>query len=357
MNLSEFAGGGARRRIVTAGLALAAMLTMLIGTAALRPVEAHATALKDNCTLLVTNKTGAQSNVRPILYAPALPTSPASIALYAARAITGIQTNGFDAFTNYGTIIPSWGCHTFMNFTSPRGTVSCTAEAPSRGANSFGCDGPAATQVITDDDDIAGKIGIISLTGKPSELTPPQPDVSGGSLKLGALPGNGWKKSDEIADFGIAGNLIDQGTEAPGCGKSGKEASPSDVNTEEAIRADGDEGVGAAVATYANAAQAKAFVAEMTSDDGIACMAKLLNNGDTKVTATPLPSDEAGVDGAQLVISREGDDEDGWHPVSYFNVTGWTDGNEAVIEWYETVGGDAPTEADETAAVEAVRIG
>ena len=30
----------------------------------------------------------------------------------------------------------------------------------------------------------------------------------------------------------------------------------------------------------------------MTSDDGIACMAKLLNNGDTKVTATPLPSDE-----------------------------------------------------------------
>lgn len=355
MKFSELADGGTRRRIALAGLALTAMLTMWIATAAMRPAEAHATALKDNCTLLVTNKTGAQTNVRPILYAPALPTSPASLALYAARAITGIQTNGFDAFTNYGTIIPSWGCHTFMNFTSPHGTVSCTAEAPSRGANSFGCDGPAATRTIQDDDDIAGQIGIISLTGKTNSLTPPQPDVSGGSIKLGALPGSGWKKSEEISAFGIAGNLIDEGTEAPGCGKNGKEAAPNDVNTEEAIRADGDEGVGAAVTTYDNAAQAKAFVAEMTSDDGIACMAKLLNNQDTKVNVTPLPSDEAGVDGAQLVISREGDD--GWRPVSYFNVTGWSEGNEAVVEWYETVGGDAPSEADETAAAEAVRIG
>src|SRR5689334_4841184 len=116
MNSSEHAGGGARRRIAMAGLAMAAVL---IGTAALRPVEAHATALKDNCTLLVTNKTGTQSNVRPIVYTPLLPTSPASLALYAARVVTGIQTGGFDAFTNYGTIIPSWGCHTFMNFTSP----------------------------------------------------------------------------------------------------------------------------------------------------------------------------------------------------------------------------------------------
>ena len=117
---------------------------------------------------------------------------------------------------------------------------------------------------------------------------------------------------------------------------------------------DGDEGIGAAVTTYANPAQAKAFAAEMTSDDGIACMVKLLNDQDTKVVATPLPSDEAGVDGAQLVISRQGDN--GWRPVSYFNVTGWSEGNEAVVEWYETVG-QAPSEANESAAAEAVRIG
>jgi hypothetical protein len=141
--------------------------------------------------------------------------------------------------------------------------------------------------------------------------------------------------------------LIDQGTEAPGCGKTGQEATPSDVNTEEAIRAGGDEGVGAAVATFDNASQAKDFVGEMTSDHGIDCMAKLLNDEDTKVTATPLPSEEADVDGAQLVISRKGDD--GWHTVSYFNVTGWTQGNEGAVEWYEMVGA-APTEANESEA-------
>jgi hypothetical protein len=83
--------------------------TVSFGAAAMRPADAHATALKDNCTILATNKTGSQGNVRPIVYTPLLPTSPASIALYAARAVTGIQTNGFDAFTNYGTIVPSWG--------------------------------------------------------------------------------------------------------------------------------------------------------------------------------------------------------------------------------------------------------
>ncbi len=232
--------------------------------------------------------------------------------------------------------------------------MSCKVEAPSRGANTFSCDGPAATKIIRDDDDIAGQIGIISLTGKPSSQEPQQPDVSGGSVKLGALPDAGWKESMDIGDFGIAGKLIEDGTEAADCGKTGKEASPSDVNTEEVVRGGGDEGVGAVVTTYDNAGQAADFVKEMTSDHGIDCMTKLLNDQDTKVTATPLPTDVEGVDGAQLVISRKGDD--GWRPVSYFNVSGWTQGNEAAVEWYETVGA-APSEADEAEAAQAVRIG
>jgi hypothetical protein len=355
MRFSEIAEGGVRRRIALAGLALAAMLTMAIGTAAMRPAEAHATAVKDNCTLMVTNKTGSQGNVRPILYTPLLPTSPASVALYAARAVTGIQTGGsFDVFTNYGLIIPSWGCHTFMNFTSPSGTVSCRVAAPSRGANTFACDGPAATKIIDDNDDISGQIGITTLSGKSSSEAPRQPDVSGGSVRLGALPNGGWKKSMDITDFGIAGKLMAEGTEPADCGKTGKEASPSDVNTEEVVRGGGNEGVGAVVTTYANAGQAADFVKEMTSDHGIDCMAKLLNDQDTKVTATPLPTEAEGVEGAQLVISRKGDD--GWRPVSYFNVSGWTQGNEAAIEWYETVGA-APSEADEAEAAQAVRIG
>jgi hypothetical protein len=360
---SEFAAGGTHRRLALVGVTLAAILTMCVGAGALRPADAHATALKDNCTMLVTNKTGTQGNVRPILYTPLLPTSPASLALYVARAATGIQTQGFDAFTNYGVIVPSWGCRAFMNFTSPSGTVSCRVEAPSRGANTFSCDGPAETKVIRDDDDIAGEIGIPRRTGAPGPKSTDQPDVSGGSVSLGALPGSGWQKSMDISDFGIVGKLMATEEEAPGCGKSGDEATPSDVNTEEAVRAGGDEGVGAVVTTYDNADQAKDFLKEMTSGHGIDCMAKLLNSKDTQVAVQPLPSPEGNdgdieksdVDGSQLVISRRGDDGD-WRPVSYFNVSGWTDGNEAAIEWYETVGG-APSEAAEAEATDAVRIG
>jgi hypothetical protein len=359
---SEFTAGGSHRRIALVGVTLAAILTMCVGTGALRPAKADAFAAKDNCTLIVMNKSGQQSNVHPILYAPALPTSTASLALYAARAITGIPTEGADAFTNFGTFIPSWGCHTFMNFTAPGGTVSCTAEAPSKGANSFGCDGPAATHVIQDDDDIAGEI-FIPQRSSTSAQAPDEPKISDDSVRLGALPGDGWKKSEKITDFGIVGKLIGTEEEAAGCGKSGNEVAPNAVNDEEAIRAGGDEGVGAVVTTWDNAGQAKDFLKEVTSDQSMTCMAKLLNSKDTKVAVTPLPTPQSNggditkseVDGNQLVISRRGDDGD-WHPVSYFNVSGWTDGNEAAAQWYETVG-SAPSESDEAEATAAVRIG
>lgn len=350
---SDLAPHGARRRIALAGLALAAMLTMLVGTAALKPADAKAWAWKDNCTLLVSNKTGSQTNVRPILYTPALPTSPASLALYAARAVTGIQTQGLDAFTNYGLPVPSWGCHTFMNFTSPGGTVSCHADAPTKGANSFSCEGPAWTHVIKDDDDIAGEIHIPQRGGSKPTASP-EPTISGGSIRLGALPAAGWKKTMVPTDFGIAGKLMATGEVPAGCGKDANEAAPNDVDTEMAVRAGGDEGVGSVVTTFDNAGGAKATVAEALSDQSIACLVKLLNTPDTKVQAQDLPSEEGGVEGSQLTISRQGDD--GWRPVAYLNVTGWTDGNEAAIELYETVG-PAPTEAEQAEAVEAVRVG
>jgi hypothetical protein len=351
---SEFAAGSARRRTALAGIALAAVLTMWIGSAALKPANAEAWAWKDNCTLLVTNKTGAQTNVRPILYAPALPTSPASFALYAARAITGIQTDGFDAFTNYGLPVPSYGCHTFMNFTSPSGTVSCHADAPTTGANAFSCEGPATTKRIRDDDDIAGEIFVGGRSGAKSPAQPDQPDVSGGSVSAGALPGDGWKKTMVPTDFGIAGQLMATGDLPTGCNKDGKEATPNDVNTEMVVRGGGDEGVGAIVSTFDNAAQAKATVGEALSDASVTCLVKLLNTADTRVAAQPLPSAEDGVVGDQLVISRQ--DDDGWRPVSYLNVSGWTEGNEASVELYETVG-SAPSESDESEATAAVRIG
>jgi hypothetical protein len=330
---------------------------MCVGTAALRPGDAKAWAWKDTCTMIVFNKTGQQSSVHPILYTPLLPTSTASLALYAAYAITGIPTDGAAAFSNTGVPV-SWGCHTFMNFTSPGGTVSCTAEAPTKGANTFQCEGPAATTTIKDDDDIAGEIFIPKRSAHPAPV-PEEADVSGGSVRLGALRGDGWRKSEKITDFGIAGKLMEAEELPAGCGKTGDEVTPKEVNTEQVVRAGGDEGVGAIVTTYANAALAKDTVQEALSDHSVDCLAKLLNSSDTRVAVQPLPaaadnSGDQSVVGDQLVISRRGDD--GFRPVSYFNVSGWSQGKEAAIELYETVGG-APTESDEEAAASAVRIG
>jgi hypothetical protein len=353
---SDFAAAGPRRRLALVGLTLAAVLTMCVGTAALRPGDAKAWAWKDTCTLIVTNKSGSQSSVRPILYTPLLPTSTASLALYALRAATGFPTEGSSPFSNTGVPVPSWGCHTFMNFTSPGGTVSCTAEAPTKGANTFQCEGPAATTIIQDDDDIAGEIFIPKRSAHPA-AAPDEPSVSGGSVSLAALPGDGWKKSEKISDFGLVGKLMEAEELPAGCGKTDGESTPTDVNTEQAIRANGDEGVGAVVTTYANAAQATDTVQEALSSHSIDCLAKLLNSSDTKVAVQPLPTTEANdgtVDGNQLVISRKGDG--GFHPVSYFNVSGWSEGKEAAIELFETVGA-APSESDEAEAATAVRIG
>lgn len=54
-------------------------------------------------------------------------------------------------FTNTGVPLPTYGCHAFMDFTSPSGTVSCKASTPTTGANTFSCEGPATTEVLSND--------------------------------------------------------------------------------------------------------------------------------------------------------------------------------------------------------------
>lgn len=349
-----YAAGGVRRRLALTGLALAAVLTVFAGSAALKPTDAKAWAWKDTCTLIVFNKTGVQSSVRPILYTPLLP-NPASLAEYAAFAITGIPTSGAAAFTNTGYPAPSYGCHTFMNFSNPGPTVSCKVSAPTTGANTFSCEGNATTRIIKDDDDIAGNIFIPSGSGS-SGPEPTEPKKGPAALRAGALPGSGWRKSEKITDFGLAGKLMEDGTLPNSCGKDGDEVVPNTVSSEQLVRGGGDEGVGAIVGGYDNPAQAKRAVNEVLADESVGCLAKLLNSDDTKVAVKPLPAAAEGgdVDGSQLVISRQAGGDS--RPVAYLNVIGWTDGNEGAIELVET-NGAAPDEADEDAAIGAVRIG
>jgi hypothetical protein len=350
------AAGGIRRRLALAGLGLAALLTVFVGSAALKPADAKAWAWKDTCTLHVFNKTGQQSAVHPILYTPLLP-NPASIAEYAAFAITGIPTSGAAAFTNTGYPAPSYGCHAFMNFTNPGPTVSCKVSAPTTGANTFSCEGNARTKIIKDDDDIAGEIFIPGTASSGAMPEPDEPEVGGAALRAGALAGDGWQKSTKITDFGLAGKLMWNEDLPQSCGKDGDEVVPDEVSSEQLIRSGGDEGVGAIVSSYDNPAQAKRGVNEALSDESVSCLAKLLSSNEmnTRVAVKALPNNESGdVDGNQLVISRQANGDS--RPVAYLNVIGWTDGNEAAVELVEA-NGDAPSEGDETAAIGAVRIG
>jgi len=357
MNLGSEFLEGMRGRLAVAAVSLAALLATFFASSAIQPQKAHAWAWKDTCTLIVFNKTGAQSNVHPILYTPLLP-NPASVAEYAAFAIAGIPTEGAAAFTNTGYPAPSYGCHAFMNFTNPGPTVSCKVSAPTTGANTFSCEGNATTRIIKDDDDIAGNVFIPSGSGSPgqdNEAT--EPEDGPAAVRVGALPGDGWRKSTKITEFGLAGKLMDKETLPNKCAKDGDEVVPNTVSSEQLIRAGGDEGVGAIVSTYDNAGQAKRGLNEALSDLSIGCLANLLSSNEmnTRVSVKPLPAANDGdVDGNQLAISRlvKGDPR----VVAYLNVSGWTDGNEAAVVLTETVG-DAPDDADEAAHLGAIRIG
>ncbi len=350
----DLVAGGTRRRIAVVTATMAAMLVMCVGTGALKPADAEAFAWKDNCTFQVNNISGIQSAVRPSIYLPALP-NPASLAEYAIFAVKGLPVSPQQAaFVNWGIPLSN-GCHARLQIVNPGPTANCVAEAPTVGANTFYCDGNSSYKIKTDNDDITGELWV---PGKPQSSAPMKPaeaQTTGGSVKAGALPGSGWKATEELGDFGIAGKLMETGELPASCDNSGKETAPNASRAEMLIRGGGGEGSGALVMSYDNAAQATASTKEALSGQSIDCLVKLLNTQDTKVAATPLPTEGGDVDGDQLVISRAGDDGD-FRPVAYLDVIGLTDGNESAVQFYETVG-SAPSETQETEAIEAVRIG
>jgi hypothetical protein len=350
----DLVAGGTRRRVAVVTASMAAVLVMCVGTAALKPADAEAFAWKDNCTFVINNNTGVQEAVRPSIYLPALP-NPASLAEYAIFAVKGIPVSPQQAaFVNWGIPLSN-GCHARIQLVNPGATANCVAEAPTEGANTFYCDGNSSYVIRTDNDDISGEIWVPGRSGGSPPMKSGEAQATGGSVQAGALPGSSWAKTEDIGAFGIAGKLMETGELPDSCNNGGKETAPNSSRAEMLIRGGGDEGSGAIVMSYDNAAQATASTKEALSDESIACLVKLLNTADTKVAATPLPTEDGDVEGDQLVISRGGDDGD-FRPVAYLDVIGLTDGNEAAVQLYETVG-SAPSETQETEAIEAVRIG
>jgi hypothetical protein len=331
---------------VTAGLLFAA-------AAAVRPSSAQAFAWKDQCTLFIFNRTGEQTNVRPILYTPLLP-NPASIAEYAAFAALGIPTSGSAAFTNTGYPF-SDGCRTFMNFSNPGPTVSCKVEAPTEGANTFSCEGNATARIIQDDDDIAGNVFIPSGSGD-SPPAPAEPKTGPTAIDAAALPAGGWQQTTDITRFGLAGTLMDAGTLPADCTSRGAEPTPKVVSPEEVVSDSGLAGLGTLLSTFDNSADATTDVTEALSANSIDCLSRLLSSGapKTRVAVRSLATPGKRSEGKRLVISQ--DDDGSYLPLDYVDVVGQVQGAQSAIDLVQS-DGVPPTATAEDKELSAVTFG
>lgn len=254
-----------------------ALSGLVVTTATVQPPEAQAWAWKDTCTMFIFNKTGQQTNVRPIVYTPVIP-APVSMAQYAIFAASGVPTSGAAALVNTG-FPPTWGCHTFINFANPGPTVSCTADAPTKGANSFGCSGNASTRIIDDSDDIAGNIYIPSGSGGPGdeELTQRQPKDGPPSFRRSHLPGKGWGKPEDVSDLGFLGRLMHQSELGDKCMAVGGEGpNARKVSTGMYSRHGGKQWVGAVAVTFDRKGQAAGTARDAVSKESMKCLRGLL---------------------------------------------------------------------------------
>jgi hypothetical protein len=260
------------------------------GAAALRPSSADAWAWKDTCTIFVFNKTGAQTNVRPILYTPVMP-NPASIAQYVTFAAIGVPTSGAGAVLTNTGIPLTWGCHTFINFANPGASVHCEISAPTKGANTFSCGGNSTVRIIKDDDDIAGNVFFPSgsgSTGKPPSNARP-PATGPAALRSSELSGAGWRTAGKgLDDLGVLGKLMNTNALSRSCKAGGgpSESSPTTTSSGLFVRRSGAQWIGAASATFANAGQARATVAEALSSRSLRCLRGLLSSTRLRTSAS-----------------------------------------------------------------------
>jgi len=294
-----------RTRWILAGALISATL---VGSAALRPSDAHAWAWKDTCTALVYNRTGSQGAVRPSTYIPILP-SAAGLATFATFAIVGIPTSGAIPFPNTGYPVPSYGCHATLTFFNPGSNVACAISAPTTGANHFNCSGNATVQVITDNDDITGNVSIPS--GSAVGSRPPNgrlPTTGPGALRRAELPGAGWRATTKVTDVGLLGRLMNDGTLPRSCRSRGSQAAPSTVGSTQFVRRGGSEGVGGVAGTFASARQASGVLADALSRRSIGCLARLLTSSRLHTTVSIVPAATGqlgrGLTGRRLVVQR-----------------------------------------------------
>lgn len=299
------------RRIV----ALLGVLSTLAAIGAVGPVSsASAFAWKDECYIMAHNGTVSTARLASFLPGPPIPgTSPAIIGIYIATGLPPGRTGMF--LNNTGTPV-TWGCHGAIIYATHGGTLSCSYSAPSRGGNSFSCNGvPHQIRWRYDDDDIyvdvlfQGPVPTVfpraAASAAAAPTSPPAPGSSPAKTRIARqavlrardLPGGGWTKTTDIASAGLLGRLWTAGDLPARCSDDDNdgETTPPGASGSLFLRNGGREAAGSLVVVEKSAADAERNLAEAMSPHSVGCLAALMRSSDarestrTSTTATVRP--------------------------------------------------------------------
>lgn len=320
--------------------ACAALVVGVLGAAgAVHSEKAQAFAWSDTCTINIVNRTSAQGDVRPLGLIQ-VPPNVVAYAKWAALAALGFPLNSVQGFSTTGIPLTG-GCSSVLYLNNPGSNVSCTAVAPTVGANTFRCGGNSTYKIQKDNDDIEGIVYIPSGSGTeaPEPLSPrvgPAPKADPGVLKKNQLSGKGWTKTRSLNDLGRFGKLFEESTASAPCGDSNDEHEPTPLagGASLFVRHQGAEAIGELDGRYSSIGKATSTLATATSAQSMKCLAQALTAPGYRATVAANGPDfgQGGIPTSRIVVSKTGGGFKG-----YVDVVGLLEGkSNTVLVFFNT---------------------
>ncbi len=260
---------------------------------------------------------GSPVTVRLLTWFPGPPypaTSPYIVAAYTAG---GAQSQkGGILLSNTGTPV-TWGCHGQITYygAAPVGSISCTYSAPTRGSNSFNCNGRVAwLQWKEDANDIFVMVHVYEkgpaapaqgsfiyeqgpplMPAKPAPPKPSPEDRKAKALALKAsdLTGAGWSAKTSTKSIGTLWQLWKKGSESQSCEDHSNKGEVGARGTGGSlfVRDGGKQSAFSIVGLFPTASAADKTFDESLTPHSANCLAQLLsvNQGALHTTATATP--------------------------------------------------------------------
>jgi hypothetical protein len=320
---TTFAALGRRCRRMSAAAKACCCIAILTGLVlpAAFPAPSHAFAWVDKCSSIAANTGFAR--IRVALWTPFPPfpgTSPVALATYTAVGITQGQIGL--ALTHTGTPV-TYGCHGTVTYTGPPSPVTCTYNAPTKGGNSYQCNGLQGSLIQLKyfdlGDDIYGKMifgggnpfgsrDSVSVRASASAASGGTPPLlpKGQALQASDLRGKGWTPATSFSKLKITGRLWDRGKLSASCNDKRKSLEPRPAGTRASLflRDRGAESAGALVDMFGSSTAAVQARNDATSRHSIGCLRQLLTSVPLheSTTAARLVTHVVGMTGWRLTI-------------------------------------------------------